>query len=186
MLSRRRAIHLTLVVFATTALASLGACRKKGGDARDAEAEADASSAAADASAALDDSGATGAATAIASAEPAEASIATEIPPTSFAGSYRCFKGMQLQQSGTIVTSTMHTNGTTDTVIACNVGRDDCVGTVREIQTVRGKAPKVLHVRPVTLHRTPNGDVLVKVEPSTSGAHDTKPSTTAPTLCPRR
>lgn len=83
--------------------------------------------------------------------------------PTPFAGSYRCFKGMHLDQAGDLVTSTMHANGTTDTVVVCRVAGDECTGTVREIQTTRGKAPKVMHVKPVTLRRDANGDITYDV-----------------------
>jgi hypothetical protein len=102
---------------------------------------------------------------------------------TPFTGNYRCFKGMHLEQAGNIVTSTMHTNATTDTVVACTVAGDVCTGTVREIQTSRGKSPKVLHVKPVTLRRSANGDVTYNV-----GATDAKPGAADRdhTFCARR
>jgi hypothetical protein len=79
-----------------------------------------------------------------------------------FDGTYRCFKGLQLVQTGAHVLSTTHTNATTDTVIACTVAGDVCAGSIREVQHARGKPPKVLHVKPMTLERTPAGDVLFK------------------------
>lgn len=154
---------------------SLTACRKKpdaGIAALDASADADTADGAtaatiADASASSVPSG---------SARPAPSLTSmfegTPLPPaTPFAGSYRCLKGLQLVQTGSIVTGTIHTSASVDTVIACTAGPETCTGTVREIQQPRSKTPKVTHVKPVTLRRAPNGDVLVK------------PSTGAETLC---
>lgn len=85
-------------------------------------------------------------------------------PPVSFSGNYRCPKGaMELVQNGRVVTSTMHGKASTDTVVACSVNGDVCTGSVREIQMVRGKPPKVMHVKSVTLSRTQTGDVVYQV-----------------------
>ncbi len=87
---------------------------------------------------------------------------------------------MKLEQSGRIVTSTIH-KGTTDTVLACTAGRDTCTGTVREIQTLSGKPPKVMHVKPVTLTRLSGGDVVYVV-----GSSEKKAARGDQTLCQRR
>ena len=119
----------------------------------------------------------------LASAAPAPTAtdLASLLPPaTPFAGTYRCFGGMKLEQSGRIVTATIR-KGTTDTIIACTAGSDTCTGTVREIQTVQGKAPKVMHVKQVTLTRTRSGDVVYVV-----GSVEKKAGRVEQTFCPRR
>jgi hypothetical protein len=172
-------VVLLPVLAAVTALLASG-CSKKvstadAGDAGDAS-TADGSSAT------LPEAGA-GAAAAIAPLAPVPTAteLAAQMPaPTPFSGTYRCFGGIKLEQSGRIVTSTLH-KGTTDTVIACTVGRDTCTGTVREIVMVRGKAPKVTHVKPVTLTLTKSGDVVYVVDST-----DKKAGQGAQTFCPRR
>lgn len=80
-----------------------------------------------------------------------------------FSGNYTCPKGaLKLVQAGTIVTSTVHTNATTDTIVACSVAGEVCIGSVREILTIRGKSPKVLHLKNITLTRLPSGDVVLR------------------------
>ena len=172
-------VVLLPVLAAVTALLASG-CSKKvstadAGDAGDAS-TADGSSAT------LSDGGAA-AVTEAAAPVPAATELAALMPapaPTPFSGTYRCFGGIKLEQSGRIVTSTLH-KGTTDTVIACTVGRDTCTGTVREILMVRGKAPKVTHVKPVTLTLTKSGDVVYVVDST-----DKKAGQGAQTFCPRR
>jgi len=116
---------------------------------------------------------------------PAPAPTTTELaalqpPPMPFTGTYRCFGGMKLEQSGRIVTSTIH-KGTTDTVLACTAGIDTCTGTVREIQMLSGRPPKVMHVKPVTLTRLSGGDVVYVV-----GSSERKAARGDQTLCQRR
>jgi len=94
---------------------------------------------------------------------PSAASAGPLFADDRFSGHYQCPKGnLALVQSGTVVRSTVRTNATTDTVVVCTVaGGDVCTGSVREIQTIRGKPPKVLHVKSMTLTRTPSGDMLM-------------------------
>lgn len=87
---------------------------------------------------------------------------------------------MKLEQAGRIVTATMH-KGTTDTIVACTAGTDTCTGTVREIVNVRGKPPKVTHVKPVKLTLTRSGDVVY-----VAGSPDAKGGKGEQTFCPRR
>jgi hypothetical protein len=192
MLRSRGALTLSLLVIAASATSA--SCKKKAG-----AVPGDAGASAGDASASPEAGplNATAATYTNETSEPAPSAPvphstapATSIPmapreppATPFTGNYRCFKGMRLEQAGTIVTSTMHTNATTDTVVACTVAGDVCTGTVREIQTTRGKSPKVTHVKPVTLRRSANGDVTYNV-----GATDAKPgaSDRDHTFCPRR
>jgi len=182
MLPRRGAVLLSSIVIATSALGASSCKKKTQGNTPDGAASA---SAAGGASAMLVDAAATAVPTATAPAQGAPESAPLPLP-TPFTGSYRCFKGMQLVQVGRIVTSTMH-SGTTDTVVACMVSGDDCTGTVREIQTTSGKAPKVMHVKPVTLHRDPNGNILYKVGTAEqSGPHGSKPAAADQTFCGRR
>jgi hypothetical protein len=183
----RGAIDRVLVVIATTALGA-SSCRTKVQQASvDATADASTLADAADLAAATSPSAS---APAPSASTPRPIFEGVAIEPASFAGTFRCFKGMTLVQSGRIVTSTMHTNGTIDTIVACTVRGDDCVGTVREVETVRGKAPKVNHTKPVTLHRMPSGDILFRIDkPETSGgggARESKPAAGGGTLCARR
>jgi hypothetical protein len=177
---------LTLAVVVVAAIATFGAaCKSKANaDTLDAAARADAG-----ADAATEGGLSTGEPDADAglTADPAPTPLATrplaprELPFTPFTGDYRCFKGMHLEQAGTIVMSTVHTNATTDTVVACNVAGDVCTGTVREIQTIRGKSPKVMHIKPVTLQRSPTGDITYR-----TGNPDAKPGAHDTTFCARR
>jgi hypothetical protein len=103
------------------------------------------------------------------------------MPPSSpFSGTFRCFGGMKLEQSGRIVTAATR-KGITDTIVACTASSDTCTGTVREIQTVRGKPPKVMHVKPVTLTLTKTGDLVYVV-----GSAEKKPGRGDQTFCPRQ
>lgn len=194
---------LSLLVVAATVPGAVAcnACNKKTSDASDGAA----GDAAAEASAAHDDA-AVGAAAAGAAPDGAvvTAAVSPEEPPlprpTPFTGSYRCFKGLQLLQVGNIVTSTTHKDPTTDTIIACTAVGDTCTGTTRDIQVVRGKPPKVLHVRPITLVRTHGGDILFKTgqsdkteksdKPERGGARRAaspgKPASADETFCPHR
>ena len=103
-------------------------------------------------------------------------------------------KGLQLLQLGTVVTSTTHKDATTDSVIACTVAGDTCTGTTRDIQVVRGKPPKVFHVRPITLVRTHGGDILLKTSASDKSdkgnvrgsGSPSKPASADETFCPHR
>jgi hypothetical protein len=115
--------------------------------------------------------------------------------PTPFTGNYRCFKnGLHLEQSGALVMSTIHKDGTTDTIIACTVFGDTCTGTVRDIHLVKSKTQKkVDDVRPITLLRTKGGDVIVKLghEQKPAGAKSSSSSSSKAaagdeTFCPRR
>jgi hypothetical protein len=194
---RRGSALLSLLVVAATVPGAV-ACNKKTSDASDGAA----GDAAAEASAANDDA-AVGAAAAAAAPDSAvvTAAISPEEPPlprpTPFTGSYRCFKGLQLLQVGNIVTSTTHKDATTDTIIACTAVGDTCIGTTRDIQVVRGKPPKVLHVRPITLARTHGGDILFKTNPTETSdkpekgsarrsAAPGKPASADETFCPHR
>lgn len=182
-MGQARSVVLLSALAAMTSLLAL-ACRKGApGDSRDA------SSKTADASA----EGGSGAELAteaaapvpVATAAPGPRPTATELaalqpPPMPFTGTYRCFGGMKLEQSGRIVTSTMH-KGTTDTVLACTAGPTTCTGTVREIQTLAGRPPKVTHVKPVTLTRLSGGDVVYVV-----GSSEKKAARADQTLCQRR
>jgi hypothetical protein len=158
-LARGAGVVATLLV-ACVVTGTLTSCRKKPTLEGDAGADA-----AADAS-----RGAGPTASTTPSAAPV-ASVPTPVPTASpfaltvesFSGNFTCPKGpLKLVQAGTIVTSTVHTNATTDTVVACKVAREVCTGSVREIQTIRGKSPKVLHLKNITLERTPSGDMLLK------------------------
>jgi len=174
----RRSVALLSALAAMTSLLA-SACRKgTPADSRDAASnDADASLVEASTTALQD------AATAIPSATAAPRTTelaAQQPPPLPFNGTYRCFGGMKLEQAGRIVTSTIH-KGTTDTIIACTAGSTTCTGTVREIQTTRGKAPKVMHVKPVTLTLTKSGDVVYVV-----GSADKKAGKGEQTFCPRR
>jgi hypothetical protein len=179
---------LSLLVVATAALAG-ASCKKKAasgaldGGANASDASASVEGGAATASAATDATEAREPSLPAPVAPAARPVAPREPPPTPFTGSYRCFKGMQLEQAGDLVTSTMHTNGTTDTIVVCRVGGDVCTGTVREIQTTRGKPPKVMHVKPITLRRHANGDITYDVGAGEAkhGAGDRDH-----TFCPRR
>lgn len=157
----RGELRLALLLFLLAMAPAISACRKKPADtaALDASADADTTDGASSAPSAS--------ATTSATPTPAIAPMFEGLPvppPTPFAGSYKCLKGLSLVQTGNIVTGTVHTTGTLDTVIACTAGPDTCTGSVREIQQVRGKSPKVLHVKPVTLRRSPSGDIVIKPE----------------------
>ena len=165
-----------------TAIAALASACRKGAppDSRDAATTTDASLG--DGGNALTD-GDAGAPLPVATvaAAPTSAELSGfQPPPNPFTGTFRCFGGMKLEQAGRIVTSTIH-KGTTDTVLACTASIDTCTGTVREIQTVRGKPPKVMHVKPVTLKLLKSGDILHLVGAETQAA-----SKADQTLCPRR
>jgi hypothetical protein len=191
---------LSLLVVTATVPGAV-ACNKKTSDASDGAA----GDAAAEASAANDDAAVGAAAAAAAAAAPdsavVTAAVSAEEPPlprpTPFTGSYRCFKGLQLLQVGNIVTSTTHKDATTDTIIACTAVGDTCTGTTRDIQMVRGKPPKVLHVRPITLVRNHGGDILFKTNPTETSdkpekgsarrsAAPGKPASADETFCPHR
>jgi hypothetical protein len=193
---------LLSLLFAATVPAAVG-CSKKAGDASDAAAAGDGT---AEASTSNDDAavGAPVSGTAVSSGAVAPSAAAPEEPPlprpTPFTGTYRCFKGLQLLQVGNIVTSTTHKDATTDTVIACTATGDTCTGTTRDVQVIRGKPPKVLHVRAITLLRTHGGDIVVKTSASGAGgaiekpekgtarrsAAPGKPSSGDETFCPHR
>ena len=177
----RSVVRLSTLVALTSLFAS--ACRKgKVAESRDAASD-DAAASAADRPDASVVADAPAPFASAASAEPAPTAtdLASLLPPaTPFAGTYRCFGGMKLEQSGRIVTATIR-KGTTDTIIACTAGSDTCTGTVREIQTVQGKAPKVMHVKQVTLTRTGSGDVVYVV-----GSVEKKAGRGEQTFCPRR
>jgi hypothetical protein len=196
MLRRRDSAGLLLLVILTTG--SAVACRPKTTDAVDGASDAAAGDGGltsdADATSPLVDSGSI-------PTDPAAAAsqAAPSVPrPTPFTGTYRCFKGgLQLEQSGTIVTSTMHKDATIDTFLACTAIGDSCTGTVRDIHLVKTKSRKVTNVRPVTVVRTATGDVLVKIGPEQktdpsakpSGGRSTSTSKAAAgdqTFCPRR
>lgn len=193
MLLRRGQALVSLLVVSTMAPGSMS-CSKKTSDALD--------GGAGDGAAIADASSAESDATAIGTVAPGTAVATDATPdapplprPTPFTGSYGCFKGMQLVQVGTIVTSTIHKDATTNTVLACTATGDTCTGTLRDIQAVRGKAPKVLHVRPITMVRTHSGDVLFKMTPASEktekgsarrSSSSTKPSSDDETFCPRR
>lgn len=170
-----------VVLSAFAAMTSLHAlaCRKGAPDA-----SRDASSRTADASAEGGSSAELDAAVLpVAPAAPAPTTTelsALQPPPMPFTGTYRCFGGMKLEQSGRIVTSTIH-KGTTDTVLACTAGLDTCTGTVREIQMLSGRPPKVMHVKPVKLTRLSGGDVVYVV-----GSSEKKAGRGDQTLCQRR
>ena len=196
MLLRRGSFGLSLLVVLTTA-SGAASCRNKASDSLDAASDAAASNDAttADASSAATDSGSIGSSAAAATAV-ATPAVPILPRPTPFSGSYRCFKGgMQLEQAGNIVTSTMHKDSTTDTILACTAIGDVCTGTLRDIHLVRSKSKKVGNVRPVTLLRTAAGDVIVKLESEQkpdqrpSGAKSSSSSKAAvgdQTFCPRR
>jgi hypothetical protein len=189
---------LSLLVVVATVPGAV-ACSKKTSDASDGAA----GDAAAEASAGNDDAavGTAASGTAAPGSTVAPAAVSPDEPPlprpTPFTGTYRCFKGLQLLQVGNIVTSTTHKDATTDTVIACTAAGDTCTGTTRDIQVVRGKPPKVLHVRPITLVRTHGGDILFKTNPTDKSdkpekgnargsASPAKPASADETFCPHR
>ena len=177
---RRSSVVLRAALAVGTSLLAM-ACRKGApDDSRDAASrETDASLDGA--SATSPDGAATEVPVATAASPPSTAELsAFQPPPNPFTGTYRCFGGMKLEQAGRIVTSTIH-KGTTDTVIVCMAGVDSCTGSVREIQMVRGKPPKVMHVKPVTLTRLASGDIVYVV-----GAERKETSKGEQTLCPRR
>ena len=168
---------LLSLLFVAATVPGAVACSKKAGNASDGAA----GDGAAEASASNDDAAVgTGLSGSVAPASAAVPSAAApdepQLPrPTPFTGSYRCFKGLQLLQLGSVVTSTMHKDATTDTVIACSAIGDTCTGTTRDVQVVRGKPPKVLHVRPITLVRTHGGDILFKTNPAGTAGTTDKP-----------
>lgn len=191
MLPGRGSFALSLIVLLTTASGG-ASCRNKASDTRDAAsndaATGDASSAAADGG---PNESRDAAATSV------DTSALAALPrPTPFSGTYRCFKaGMQLEQSGNIVMSTMHKDSTTDTVLVCTAIGDVCTGTMRDIHLVKTKSKKVTNVRPVTLLRTGAGDIMVKLgseqkaDQKTSGARSASSSKAAAgeqMFCPRR
>ena len=183
---------LSLLVVLTAA-AAIVSCRNKTSDALDAASDAAAGDArTGDAMTALADGGPTDGGVALAAATPGTASLPR---PTPFSGTYRCFKsGIQLEQVGNIVTSTMHKDSTTDTIIACTAIGDMCTGTMRDIQLAKTKSKKVGNIRPVTLLRTAAGDVLVKMgteqkAASSTGSRSSSSSKAAggdQTFCQRR
>jgi hypothetical protein len=177
---RRSAFFLSALAGTTTTLLLVTGCRKPAPAPPPADAGSEASTA--DAASATTEEDA--AATPVAAAAPAPTTVelaAAQPAPLPFPGTYRCFGGMKLEQAGRIVTSTMH-KGTTDTVLACTAAADNtCTGTVREIVTVRGRPPKVNHVKPVTLTLAKNGDVVYVV-----ASADKKGGRGEQTFCPRR
>jgi hypothetical protein len=178
-MGRRSSVVLLAALAAATSLLT-PACRKGApSDSRDASSNADASLDGA--SSLSDDAGVAPAVVATAAPLPSSTELAAfQPPPNPFTGTYRCFGGMKLEQAGRIVTSTIH-KGTTDTVLACTAGRDTCTGTVREIQTIKGKPPKVMHVKAVTLTRLTSGDIVYL-----AGAETKAPSKADQTMCLRR
>ena len=198
MLLGRGFASLSMLVVLTTAAGAVS-CRSKTSDALDGASDATAS----DGATADDATSATAAAESGAESGAVAAVDTPSVPvfprPTPFTGTYRCFKsGLQLEQVGNIVTSTMHKDATTDTMIACTAIGDTCTGTVRDIHLVKTKSKKVGNVRPVTLLRTAAGDVIVKLGPEqktdskTSGGRSSSSSTSSKaaaddqTFCPRR
>ncbi len=186
-----------LVVMATASSASTAlSCRSKTSEALDASSDGGSESGADDAATGVTGATAPGAIDAGAQAAPTASSLFSNLPPpTPFAGNYRCFKnGLHLDQSGSLVMSTMHKDGTTDTIIACTAFGDTCTGTVRDIHLVKSKTgKKVDAVRPITLLRTKGGDVIVKLghEQKPAGAKSTSSSSSRAaagdeTFCPRR
>jgi hypothetical protein len=177
-MDRRRSVVLLAVLVAATP-----GCRKRApADAKDAASNADASSSG-DAGAMVDDAStpALPVATTAPTPTPTSTELAAQQPPQMpFAGTYRCFGGMKLEQAGRIVTATIR-KGTTDTILACTASSETCTGTVREIQMVHGKPPKVNHVKPVTLTLTRNSDVVYVV-----GSAEKKAGQGDQTFCPRR
>lgn len=167
-----RSLVATVLVAASVA-GVLTSCRKKASNDADADVDAALVAARSDAQVASTAPSAAPAETVTAPAltdgpqlRPSPGGVASSSPfavTDTFGGSYRCVKGViQLVQSGIVVRSTTHTNATTDTIIACTLAGDVCTGSVREIQTVRGKPPKVNHVKGITLTRTSGGDILFK------------------------
>jgi hypothetical protein len=184
MLRRRGSAGLLLLVALTTA--SVAACRTKTGDATDGASDAASDAAGGD--------GSTAAAAATSSALEAGGAIPTDpaatapptepsLPrPTPFSGSFRCLKsGMQLEQSGNIVMSTIHKDATTDTILACTVIGDSCTGTVRDIHLAKTKSRKVTNVRPVTVVRTGTGDMMIKMGQEQKTDATSKPSSSRTT-----
>ena len=187
--SLARSLSLLVAVAAASGAAS---CRNKVSASLDAASDAAAGDAASDG--AVPSASTTGAAASAAESAAAAAPDAiSNLPrPTPFTGNYRCFKsGMHLEQTGTIVMSTMHKDATTDTIIACTAIGDTCTGTVRDIHLAKTKGKKVDAVRPITLLRTGGGDVIVKLghEQKATGAKSSsssKPAAGDETFCPRR
>ena len=193
------ALSLLFVVATASSASTAVSCRSKTAESLDASSDAGPESGAP----APDDAATTttppndgGAAAPSASGASASPMFSNLPLPTPFTGDYRCFKsGLHLEQSGSLVMSTMHKDGTTDTIIACTAFGDTCTGTVRDIHLVKSKtAKKVDAVRPITLLRTKGGDVIVKVghEQKPAGAKSTTSSSSSKaaagdeTFCPRR
>ena len=176
----RSVVRLSALVALTSIFAS--ACRKgKVAESRDAASDDAAANTADRADASVVDDAVAPLASAASAASPTATELASLMPPsTPFAGTYRCFGAMKLEQSGRIVTATIR-KGTTDTIIACTAGNDTCTGTVREILTAQGKAPRVMHVKQVTLTLTKSGDVVYVV-----GSAEKKAGRGEQTFCPRR
>lgn len=94
-------------------------------------------------------------------ATPAAASAAPEKPASGgpWNGTYHCFNNMHLTQSGSHVTGVLFPGSTMPSNVSCTVTGDKCTGTVTAISISKGKPPKTVESKGVTLTRHPNGDV---------------------------
>jgi hypothetical protein len=156
----RRDLRLALLV----GLASVALACRRPPEAGASSKEAGADGPAADGGPATSAPSASASAAASAGPAPTRFSLfdGVSVAPASYAGSYRCMKGLQLEQTGPIVRGTIATSPSVETVIVCNANGDTCTGTVRDIVNARGRSPKVTNLRPITLLRGPGGDLTVR------------------------
>lgn len=193
MLARHGTLGRSLTLLVAVAAACCAAsCRNEMSKSLDGASDAALTDAALDSAAAATPASGADAGAAPSAAPSAVEALSTLPRPTPFTGNYRCFKnGMHLEQTGTIVMSTMHKDATTDTVIVCTAIGDTCTGTVRDIHIAKTKGKKVDAVRPITLLRAAGGDVMVTVgheqqATATTSSSSSKAAAGDQTFCPRR
>lgn len=91
----------------------------------------------------------------------ASAKVAASAPSSGgpWSGTYHCFNSMRLTQSGSQVTGVLFPGSSMPSNVSCTVSGDKCTGTVTAVSMQKGKPPKVVESKGVTLRRDPNGDV---------------------------
>ncbi len=108
----------------------------------------------------VEDAGAEAAAAPLATATATAAKTAAAPTGGVFQGTYRCFGGMKVTQSGNSVTARLQPgNDAAYSTVTCTVSGDRCEGTASSYTKAKDKPAKAFETRKATLKRSANGDL---------------------------